>query len=96
MQIKVDQETIDKLVKQRVAEFNKIERDLTAKLKRRDNKVHKLQKELELLKADLMDTSKEDAQKIARLAQVLVGELQRLNWVHRYDDYCCYCQDDPR
>jgi len=85
MKIEVDQSTIDKLMKQRVTEFNKIERDLTTKLVRRDKKIHKLLHEIEVLKAVRMDEEKVTAERIAKIARCLVGEMQRANWIEKYE-----------
>ena len=95
MKIEVDPNTIDKLVGKRVAQFNKTIRDLEGKLQRRDNKVKKLERQIEMYKAGIMDTDKETSERIAQVARALVGEMQRAKWVAKY--YECgedHCADD--
>ena len=92
MKIDIDESTIDKLIKKRVTEFNKEIRTLTLKLERRENKIKKLERELEMYKAGRMDTDKEVSDRIAKIARALVGEMQRANWVEKYEgcgtDWC--------
>jgi len=97
MKLEVSEKDIDRLIKSRVTEFNKIERDLKAKLVRRDNKIRKLQKELEKLKADMMITRGGPAVTIAKIAEALVTSLEDANFITRvhdceHDDYCD-CRD---
>ena len=87
MKVEIDNKTIDKLVGKRVAEYNKKIRDLEAKLTRRDNKIHKLQREIEKLKGDLMDTSAGQAKRVADIAYALVLEMQKAGWVTKYPEY---------
>lgn len=97
MKIEVPQATIDKMMKSRVTAFNKKIRDLEAKLKRRDNKIHKLKKEIESLKGDLMVQQGEPAITIAKIAAALVSQMEEANWIQRIHD-CeeqgyCDCKD---
>ncbi len=81
--IEIDDKVIDKLVGKRVVQFNKIERDLEAKLTHRDNKIKKLQKEIESMKGQLMATKGEVVVRIAKVAEALVAEMEYANWVTR-------------
>jgi predicted RNase H-like nuclease (RuvC/YqgF family) len=85
MKIDVDQGTVDKLIKKRVTAFNKEIRDLKAKLERRDKRIQKLVHEVEVLKSVRMDEEKVTAERIAKIARCLVGEMQRANWVEKYE-----------
>ena len=85
MKLEVSEKDIDRLIKSRVTAFNKKIRDLEAKLVRRDSKVHKLQREIEILKACRMDESKETAETIAKIARGLVQAMQRANWIEKYE-----------
>jgi len=93
--VEIDDKTIDKLVGKRMIRFNKTIRDLESKLTRRDNKIKKLERELEMYKSGAMETDKETSNRIAKIARAFVGELQRANWVEKY--YECgesHCADD--
>jgi predicted RNase H-like nuclease (RuvC/YqgF family) len=79
--VELDDAVIDKLVGKRVVAFKKTIRDLKTKLARRDNKVRKLEREVELLKADRMDESKKTATEIAKISRGFVAALERANWV---------------
>lgn len=95
MKLEVSEKDIDRLIKSRVTEFNKIERDLKSKLVRRDNKIHKLQREIEILQAGKMDEDRETAELIAKIAKVLIGTMQRANWIEKYEDSgVYYCADE--
>jgi hypothetical protein len=94
MKVEIDQKTIDKLVGKRVAQFNKTIRDLEAKLKRRDNKIHKLQREMEILKGEMMETSEGQAKRIRDIAYALMIEMQNANWVPKPDYSCPHCDDE--
>lgn len=97
MKIEVDEKTIDKLLGKRVTEFNKKIRDLESKLKRRDNRIHKLEKELERTKASLVINKGEDVVRIAKIAEALVTEMEAARWITRTydceDDHYCDCHD---
>jgi len=89
MKIDVDQKTLDKLCEDRVKSLKREIISLKNKLDTRDNTIHKLKKEIELIRGSLVDTSKGEAKNIAKLSQVLVDELMRIGWVEKYeeDDY---------
>lgn len=95
--IEIDDKIIDNLVGNRVTQFNKVERDLCAKISRRDTKIKKLEREIELLKGNMMGSDKETADRIAKIARCLVGAMQRANWVDRYyecSEFSCADDDD--
>jgi predicted RNase H-like nuclease (RuvC/YqgF family) len=82
----IDQNTVDKWVGKRVAEFNKTIRTLEAKLQRRDKQIQKLKHEVEVLKGQLMHQGKEDITAISKVARHLVTLLQEANLVEKYYD----------
>jgi hypothetical protein len=92
--VELDDAVIDKLIGKRVTALNKTIKGLESKVKTRDNKIHKLKREVELLSADRMADDKKTADNIAKVARLLVGELQRANWVEKF--YECgaeHCAD---
>lgn len=92
MKVEIDQKDIDKLIKKRVTQFNKEIRTLQAKLVRRDNRIVKMKREIEMLEASLMGTKEGEAKRIADLASCLVSELKRVKWIP--GNYCWNCDED--
>ena len=95
MKIEIPKDVLDKALKSRITEWNKTIRSLESKLNSRERKIKKLQGEIEMLKSQMLDQSKGTADRIARLARGLVGEMQRAGWVSKY--YECgmdHCADD--
>ena len=93
--VEIDDKVIGKLLGKREQEFNAAINRLHTKVATRDTKIRKLERELELLKAQNMDATKEVAERIAKISRAFVGELQRANWVEKY--YECgehSCADD--
>lgn len=94
MKIELDEATVDKLVGKRVAEFNKTIRGLEQKLERRDKKIAKLSRELEIVKGQLMVQDKEQIGNIAKVAQQLVYMMQEANLVASLDEEDDDYEDD--
>ena len=86
MKIDIDDDKFDKLLEKRANDYKKTIRSLEKKLESRDKKIQKLNHELEKLKGDMMDTSKETAKKIALIAEALISEMKKSNWIE--DDNC--------
>ena len=93
--VEIDDKIIANLLGDRERKYNKAINQLQTKLGSKDKKIKKLERELELLKANNMDATKEVAERIAKFSRAFVGELQRANWVDKY--YECgqeHCADD--